>query len=390
MNILVVPPNDLISNVIPNRLYHLARHWQEKHTIYLLRYPNYPTSTNIERPLRYELVTFDAKPASNPGFYYLKNARAIYEALKHVLKREYVDVIVHANVLPSLFAVRLARKYSVKTVFDYLDHYPDSASIYYKNLLAKKVVYTGVNLITSYNLRWSDRVVTVSYTLKQLIERYTTRPVEVIPNGVDTELFRPMPRDQARRQLSLEDRHPIVLYYGSITEWVDYGVLLEATAKLKERYPKMLLLLVGKIYKQSEELEIKQRIEELKIGENVAIIPPQPQERIPLYIAASNVIVAPHKPLLMNFGIPLKLLEPLACEKPVVTSIIPEFKIWLRDLLFYYESLEELVTIITYIVENPELILDQVKKARTYIVKNFDWKKLAVKYENLLKNVLGS
>ena len=73
-----------------------------------------------------------------------------------------------------------------------------------------------------------------------------------------------MPRDQARRQLSLEDRHPIVLYYGSITEWVDYGVLLEATAKLKERYPKMLLLLVGKIYKQSEELEIKQRIEELK------------------------------------------------------------------------------------------------------------------------------
>jgi len=200
VNILIIPPNDLINNEIPNRLYHLARHWQH-HTLYLLRYPHYPTSINIERPLRRIDIVPDAKPAGNPATYYLKNARAIHQALKKAIQREPIDIVIHANILPSLYAVRLAKAYRKRAVFDYLDHYPESAAAYFKNRVAKWAVYTTVALITTYNLKNSHKIVTVSHTLKQLLEKRAKGPIYLLPNGVDTELFKPMPREQARRQL---------------------------------------------------------------------------------------------------------------------------------------------------------------------------------------------
>lgn len=173
MNILLVPPNDLITNALPNRLFHLAKYWTTRHRLYLLRYPNYPTSTNIERQLERIDIVYKANPAKNPGTYYIKNATRIKDALKKTIEREPIDVIIHANILPSYYAVKLAKKYKIKSIFDYLDHYPESAAVYYKNHIAKKIVYTAVSLATRYNLKNSDTTVTVSYTLKQILEKYT-------------------------------------------------------------------------------------------------------------------------------------------------------------------------------------------------------------------------
>lgn len=382
MNILIIPPNDLINNEIPNRLYHLARHWQH-HTLYLLRYPHYPTSTNIERPLRRIDIVPDAKQAGNPATYYLKNARAVHQALKRTLQREPIDVVIHANILPSLYAVRLAKAYGKRAVFDYLDHYPESAAAYFKNRVTKWAVYTAVALITTYNLKNSHTVVTVSHTLKQLLERRVKKPIHLIPNGVDTELFKPMPKEQARRQLALEEYSPILLYYGSITEWIDYKALLWLTARLKTKYPNILLLLIGKIYKKSEEEEIKATIKQLGIERNVKIIPTQPQEKIPAYIAAADIVYAPFKNLQMNYGTPVKIFEAMACERPVVATELEEFKKWFKNYLLYYTDYTSLEEKTRDILENYDAYMSIAANARTY-AQQFDWKNLAKTYETLL------
>jgi len=383
MNILIVPPNDLINNVLPNRLYHLARNWTRHHTLYLLRYPYYPTSIDIERSLERIDVVPEAKSSSNPGTYYIKNAKAIYEALEKVLEKEPIDVVVHANILPSLFAVRLAKRLRIKTVFDYLDHYPESASAYYKNNLVKWAVRTVVSLMTKYNLRNSSEIVTVSYTLKQALEKVMKKPIHIIPNGVDTQFFRPLAKDFARKELALDQYNPILLYYGSIAEWVDYNVLIELTARLKAKYPRVLLLLIGKIYSHVEELEIAEKIKYLNIEGNIKILPPQPHDKIPVYIASADIVYAPFKDTQMNYGTPVKIFEALSCMKPVIATKLGEFKLWFKDFLFYYRDIEDLEKTTLQLLNNYEHYKDLLVKARNYVVENFDWRVLAEKYEGL-------
>jgi len=383
MNILIIPPNDLISNSLPNRLYYLARVWQSTHTLYLLRYPSYPTSANIERPLKRIDIVPKTKPSSNPGTYYIKNATFIYATLKNVFKRENIDIVVHANILPSMFAVDLAKRYKIKTIFDYLDHYPESASIYFRNKILKNIVRIAVSMITKYNLENSDKIVTVSYTLKHMIEKSTKRLVYLIPNGVDTELFRPLPKYSARRELQLDHYDPILLYYGSIAEWVDYDSLIELVSKLKPLYPRILLLLVGNIYRKDEEEYIKRKVKELNVEKNVTLSSSQPEERIPLYVSASDIVIAPYKMMQKNFVTPLKVIEALACERPIIVPDILEFRLWFGNYIEYYRNNEELLMKVSFILKNVDEYSNKLSEARKYVKDRFDWRRLAVEYEQL-------
>ncbi len=387
MNILIVPPNDLITNVLPNRLYHLAKFWSRRHEILLLRYPNYPTSGNVERELRHTPITFKAKPASDPGRYYVINAINIYNALKKTFEENDVDVIVHANILPSAIAVKLAKKYGIKTVFDYLDHYPESASAYYSNKLVKWAVHNVVKTITDYNLKRSDEVVTVSYYFRELLERMTGKKVHLIPNGADTELFKPIPMNEARKRLGLEERDPIILYYGSIAEWIDYGLLLRLTARLKKDYSRLLLLMVGNIHRKADEVRISMIIRELRLEATVRIDPPQPQERVPLYISAADVVVAPTKDWLINYTTPVKIFETLACGRPILLPALPEYLKWLPSYPFFYASEAELESKIRETLSNPDKVMEALQDVREYVVSTFSWQSLAETYERLLGGV---
>jgi len=377
----LIPPHDLISNHNPSGLYQLARYWQHRHRIYLLRYPYYPTSINIKRPLKHIPVIPVVKPTDNPGTYYIVNSKAIYDAIKKTMLREPIDVVIHANILPSSIAVYLAKKIGVKTIFNYRDHFPESASVYYKNPLPKTIAFKLTEYLTRYNAENSNEVITVSYTLRHLLRKYTSKIIHVVPNGVDTELFKALPKDRSRRELSLEEHDPILLYHGSITEWIDYRMVLHAIAKLKQRYPRIMLLLVGKIYKTYEETEIRETIRMLGIEENVTIQPPQPQEKMPTYISASDIVLVPHKKTHLTYTTPLKIPEALACERPTIATNIFEFRIWYRDFVEYYESEEELIGKIMEILENYEYYSDKAGKARAYVTENFDWRIIARKYE---------
>jgi len=381
MNIFLIPPHDLISNHNPSGLYQLARYWQHRHKIYLLRYPYYPTSINIKRSLTHIPVIPIVKPTDNPGTYYIVNSKAIYDAIEKTMMREPIDVVIHANILPSSIAVYLAKKNGVRTIFNYRDHFPESASLYYKNPLPKTIAFKLTEYLTRYNAENSNEVITVSYTLRHLLRKYTSKRIHVVPNGVDAELFKALPKDRSRRELSLEEHDPILLYHGSITEWIDYRTILHAVAKLKQRYPRILLLLVGKIYKTYEEAEIRETIGMLGIEENVIIQPPQPQEKMPTYISASDIVLVPHKKTHLTYTTPLKIPEALACERPTIATNIFEFRIWYRDFVEYYESEEELIGKIVEIQENYEYYSDKARKARTYVTENFDWRIIARNYE---------
>jgi UDP-glucose:(heptosyl)LPS alpha-1,3-glucosyltransferase len=150
------------------------------------------------------------------------------------------------------------------------------------------------------------------HTAVQLKRYFGRSDVTVIPDGVDTQQFRPGARlaqregTRDRWRLSRNDR--ALLLVGN--DWRNKGLdtLLQATALCKEL--PIRLLIVG----QDDPGHFAARVDELGLAKCVEFAPPSP-DILPFY-AAADIVVAPS--LEDSFNLPA--LEAMACGLPVIVS----------------------------------------------------------------------
>ncbi len=174
-------------------------------------------------------------------------------------------------------------------------------------------------------LRCSDALVAESPASKQhMVQEYGVDParVQVIPCGVDTTLFRPQDRHQARRALALPEAAPIVLFIGRLQPLKGLDTLLRAVHLVRQHYPRLHVRIVGGGVDEgdpheAEELgRLRALAEHLDLTPHVAFTKAQPQETLAQYYAAADVLVMPSH--YESFG--MVVLEAMACGLPVVAS----------------------------------------------------------------------
>ena len=100
--------------------------------------------------------------------------------------------------------------------------------------------------------RYTDIVAAVSQPLGEHLRARVVSGgcrVDVIPNGIDVELFRPRPGPSAIRQaLGISPETPIIGSIGRLEPIKGYDIMIQAFAKLQEKWrdgPKPILLLAG-------------------------------------------------------------------------------------------------------------------------------------------------
>ncbi len=157
--------------------------------------------------------------------------------------------------------------------------------------------------------READALVAVSRALAA-VWRQLGAPeerVQVVENGVDLELFRPLEREVARERLGL--RGPLLLTVGELSERKGVDVAVRTLAHL----PGWHLALVG-------EGPLRRRLEDLAralgVAERLAFAGARPQRELPLWYAACDVFLLPSR----REGLPNVVLEALACGRPVVAA----------------------------------------------------------------------
>jgi glycosyltransferase involved in cell wall biosynthesis len=107
----------------------------------------------------------------------------------------------------------------IPNIYDFLDYFPESASAYYTK--GKGLIEMGVKTFVYPALRNSDVIVTPSYGLKKIVENIDpNKPVHVIPNGVDTEIFKPIDQKIVRKEIGLDINY-LLLLQGSLDVWID-------------------------------------------------------------------------------------------------------------------------------------------------------------------------
>jgi teichuronic acid biosynthesis glycosyltransferase TuaC len=138
--------------------------------------------------------------------------------------------------------------------------------------------------ISHFVARFASEVIVVS---EHLIRYLPERSYHVIPAGIDTELFSPMPQREARLTLKLPLNEKLVLFVGNPVRAVKrYALARNAVDKVTRFLPVKIVLANG-----------------------------VPHERMPLYMNACDGLLVTSA----NEGSPNAVKEALSCNLPVVS-----------------------------------------------------------------------
>ncbi|MEN8375205.1 MAG: glycosyltransferase family 4 protein [Gemmatimonadota bacterium] len=151
-----------------------------------------------------------------------------------------------------------------------------------------------------------------------------------IPNGVDTERFRPaseQDRAALRRRLGLPARAPVAIYTGRLVSYKGLPELLEAWRSVLRLHPDAILLLVGPggLDIHNCEAELRGFVDLHEMAESVRFT--GVVDAVEDYLRAADVFALPSR----NEAFGLSLVEAMACGLPCVATPVGAMREIVRD-----------------------------------------------------------
>jgi glycosyltransferase involved in cell wall biosynthesis len=167
-------------------------------------------------------------------------------------------------------------------------------------------------------LQRADKILTVSketmkYVLKLGADKSKT---SVMYNGVDTNIFYSGNKNDSRKILDLPKKPKIIFSLRRLVYKNGLDTLIESAALVAKNKPDILFVIAGK--GPSRKL-IEESIKELGIEDNIKLTGFVPDKLLPIYYNAADCFVLPSA---SGEGLPLVLLEAMACGLPVIATTV--------------------------------------------------------------------
>jgi glycosyltransferase involved in cell wall biosynthesis len=228
------------------------------------------------------------------------------------------DVIIGTSpqLLVAVSAWWLATCKNVPFVFEVRDLWPESLAAVRAGREGGPL-HATLGAIAGFLYRRADQIVVVTPAFKEHLIRHwrvAEGKISIVENGVDTELFRPCPP----KTVPGAEGKFVVCYIGTMGMAHGLETLIESAQLLQKELPQCIFLLIG----EGAEKEHIMAESRMRGVHNVRFIDQKPREEIPAYIAASDVcLVMLRKAELFKTVIPTKMLEFMACERPVIVAV---------------------------------------------------------------------
>jgi colanic acid biosynthesis glycosyl transferase WcaI len=393
----------------------LSRHWAATgHDVTVLTgFPNHPTGvippeyrdkfrrlvaheqTNGVNVVRTWLLPFPNRKAHERMLNY--SSFCISAASTGLfLSRPDVVIATSPQLLVGLSGWWLARWKRVPFVFEVRDLWPESLAAVGMGK-GDSLLHRSLAKIAGFLYRHADRIVVVTPAFEEhLVEHWNVprEKISVIENGVETQLFAPEPLaggkgSNLRRELDAEEKF-VVSYIGTMGMAHGLETIIAAAIQLRATNPDVVFLMVG-------EGAAKERIATLARERglnNLRFVDQQPREKIPAYIAASDVcLVLLKKTDLFKTVIPTKMLEFMSCARPVILGVDGQARAILEEaragLAIEPENSDALVNAIRYLAANREEARELGQNGRAHILRRFSRPQTAERYIRVLEHMLN-
>ncbi|MFQ6060620.1 MAG: glycosyltransferase family 4 protein [Thermoplasmata archaeon] len=257
----------------------------------------------------------------------------------------------------------------------------------------------------------AKRIIAVTEGIKKGLRKLYGIPPEritVIHNGANTDLFKPMDKDSCRKELGLDLKSRYLCFVGNLVAWQGVDDAVRVLPEVRKSIPHMKLLIVGG---GAQKGRLQELVQSLKLSKSVLFVGEVPYERVPLYINASDVCVAPllssffspdfsptgsndfsvaSKIALKSGYSPLKLYEYMACGRPVVASRVPGFEIVEEGAgsLFNPGDIGDFATKILSVLSDEERMNSMGLKGREIAEMEYSWMAVARRISDILREVV--
>lgn len=248
-------------------------------------------------------------------------------------------------------------------------------------------------------IKKADMIISLAKSEKNsLIKLYHATPskVKVIPGGVNLKKFKPLPKEKARKILSIDENKFVLLYVGRLEWRKGIGTLITAGNLLKKEIPNLKIIIVGgKIFgKEKNALDVKEyeRLNEKAKKENVKdiinFVGMVSHKNLKYFYSSADALIIPsyYEP----FG--LVALEGMSSKTPVIASAVGGLKETIKHkktgLLFKTRNPVDLAKKIKMLYSSKSLQKKLIKNAFNFVSKNYSWplitRKIIKEYKNLL------
>lgn len=232
-------------------------------------------------------------------------------------------------------------------------------------------------------------IVAISEAIRQELMSYRVpeRKIACIPNGVDTDRFRPattaMERDDARAELGLPG-DTTILFVGAILPRKRPHLLVQALGQLRLAGLGAHLVLAGPVKDKHYAAAIKSSAQELGVEHQVTWTG-FVRDMEPLYRAA-DIFALPSS----NEGMPNALLEAMASALPSVITPIPGSVDLVRDGeegIFADGTLPSVTSALSRYIRSPQLLAAHGTAARVRALSHFSARSILERHIELYKRV---
>lgn len=178
-------------------------------------------------------------------------------------------------------------------------------------------------------LQQAEAVIVVGEKLQQdVIERFGVpeNQVHLMSMGVDTSMFKPIPKLEAKETLGFQKEKRIILFVGNVIRAKGLLELAEAFGKIKAEYPDTVLFIAGSQKDAQFTEELRQFIQQNEI-KDVHFKGPLSQTVLARWMAAADVLALPS----YHEGFGLVALEAMAAGTKVVGTDVGGLSYLLKE-----------------------------------------------------------
>lgn len=240
-------------------------------------------------------------------------------------------------------------------------------------------------------MRRADHIQVISNYLKEFAEkRGATAPIEVVPNGVDLDLFSVKYTNAElkaiRGNLGIIDEY-VIITTSRLVHKNGIDLLIRAVAECRKNFFNLKCLIIGG---GPERRALQNLAEKLRVEPNILFLGQIPQKDLPLYFKISDVFVRASR----SEGLGSSFLEAMAVGIPVIGTPVGGIVDFLKDgktgFLAAPEDYEDLAKKIKYVLGNPALRKKVVESALELVNRNYSWDNIAKLFRNIFDRLINT
>lgn len=237
----------------------------------------------------------------------------IFKTVK--MLKSYKYDLIHSHEEAGFWAAYFAKKYGILHLYDMHSSLPQQLSNF--RFTNSRLIKRTFEKLEAYTIDSAKVVITICPELYFYVkELFPNKFNSLIENVADNSIIFKSNADSERIQKKIKTNGEImVLYAGTFEPYQGIDLLINCSAKVIEREPRIRFVLVGG---KPEQIDYyKNKTKELQLAKHFVFTGSVLPEEVPTYIEQSDVLVSPR---LEGNNTPLKIYSYLRSGKPIVAT----------------------------------------------------------------------